>query len=123
MTSIEYVISMTSRGLTFFDFCSGIGSAHLAFKNLGLECAGYSEIDIKAEATYKLFYGDKCQNHGDLMKIKPEKLNDFDILLAGFSCQAFSIVGKRKGFEDERGTNHLWTFSDNTSKETKSILA
>jgi len=38
---------------TFFDFCSGIGSAHLALKNLDLECACYSEIDTKAIKTYK----------------------------------------------------------------------
>jgi DNA (cytosine-5)-methyltransferase 1 len=92
-----------SKSYKFFDFCAGIGSAHLAFKNLGLDCAGYSEIDNKAEETYKLFHGNQYKNYGDLMKINPEHLEDFDILLAGFPCQAFSIVGKRKGFEDERG--------------------
>ncbi len=88
---------------TFFDFCAGIGSAHLAFKNLGLDCAGYSEIDKKAEETYRLLHGNKYKNYGDLMRITPQNLENFDILLAGFPCQAFSIVGKRKGFEDERG--------------------
>jgi DNA (cytosine-5)-methyltransferase 1 len=88
---------------TFFDFCSGIGSAHLAFKKLDLECVGYSEIDEKAIKTYKLFYGTKYKNYGDLMKINPEHLNDFDILVAGFPCQAFSILGYRKGFDDDRG--------------------
>jgi DNA (cytosine-5)-methyltransferase 1 len=87
----------------FFDCCAGIGSAHLAFKNLGFDCVGYSEIDTKAEKAYKLFHGNEYKNYGDLMKINPEHLEDFDILLAGFPCQAFSIVGKRKGFEDERG--------------------
>jgi DNA (cytosine-5)-methyltransferase 1 len=88
---------------TFFDFCAGIGAAHLAFKNLGFNCVGYSEIDRKAEETYKLFHGSSYKNYGDLMKITPHDLQDFDILLAGFPCQAFSIVGKRKGFEDDRG--------------------
>ena len=56
----------------FFDFCAGIGSAHLAFKNLGLNCVGYSEIDKKAEETYKLFHGTSYKNYGDLMKINLE---------------------------------------------------
>jgi DNA (cytosine-5)-methyltransferase 1 len=89
--------------MKFFDCCAGIGSAHLAFKNLGLDCVGYSEIDKKAEETYKLFHGNSYKNYGDLMKVNSNSLEDFDILLAGFPCQAFSIAGKRKGFEDERG--------------------
>jgi DNA (cytosine-5)-methyltransferase 1 len=89
--------------MKFIDLCSGIGSAHLAFKKLGCECVGYSEIDKKAEQTYKLFFGENLKNSGDLMKIDSDKLPDFDILLAGFPCQAFSIVGKRGGLEDERG--------------------
>ena len=89
---------------TFFDFCSGIGAAHLALKNLGLECVGYSEIDIKAIKTYELFFGASYKNYGDLMKINPKTLCDFDILVAGFPCQAFSMLGYRKGFDDDRGT-------------------
>ena len=89
--------------MKFIDLCSGIGSAHLAFKNLGCKCVGYSEINKKVEETYQLFFGDNLKNNGDLMNIDSEKLPDFDILLAGFPCQAFSIVGKREGFDDERG--------------------
>lgn len=91
------------KNLNFLDLCSGIGSAHLAFKNLSLNCIGYSEIDKRAEETYNLFFGDKYKNYGDLMHIDPSTLIDFDILTAGFPCQPFSIVGNRKGIDDERG--------------------
>ena len=89
--------------LSCFDFCSGIGSAHQAFRRLGCEFTGYSEINEKAETTYQLFSSNKYKNYGDLTKIDINQLSSFDIMIAGFPCQTFSIVGKRKGFNDERG--------------------
>ena len=87
---------------TFIDFCAGIGGAHKALKSLGGECLGFSEIDVNAEQTYKELHGD-YKNFGDLMKINPLTLPKFDILTAGFPCQSFSVVGKRKGLIDPRG--------------------
>jgi len=66
------------------------------------ECVGYSEIDKYAIQTYESHF--KHKNYGDATKIKPEKLPDFDMLCGGFPCQAFSIAGKRRGFQDTRGT-------------------
>lgn len=72
-------------------------------KSFKWECVGYSEIDTYAKSIYKKHY----PNHtdwGDATKIKTEKLPEFQLLVAGFPCQAFSIAGKRKGFNDTRGT-------------------
>lgn len=89
--------------LQFIDFCSGIGAGRLGLEKLGLNCLGFSEIDEKAEMTYRLFFGEEEKNFGDLMKINPIKLPSFDLMIAGFPCQSFSINGQRKGMNDERG--------------------
>jgi len=68
-----------------------------------LACAGYSEIDKYAIEIYQRHFPEH-KNYGDITKIKPSKLPNFDLLVGGFPCQAFSIAGKRKGFEDTRGT-------------------
>ena len=67
------------------------------------ECIGYSEIDEYAESIYKRNFP-KHINFGDATKIKTEELPDFEFLVGGFPCQAFSIAGKGRGFDDTRGT-------------------
>lgn len=67
------------------------------------ECVGYSEIDKYAIKVYeRKFSGHK--NYGDATAINPTDLPDFDLLVGGFPCQAFSVAGKRAGFNDTRGT-------------------
>ncbi len=68
-----------------------------------ITCVGYSEIDKYAIEIYKKHFPEQ-KNYGDIRKINPKKLPDFDLLVGGFPCQAFSIAGKRKGFKDTRGT-------------------
>jgi len=89
--------------ITFFDFCAGIGAGHTALKELG-QSVGFSEIDPKAETTYRLVNDTyNLKNWGDLTKINPKALPSFDLMLSGFPCQSFSIVGKRQGMKDSRG--------------------
>jgi len=92
-----------NKKLRFVDFCAGIGAGRLGLQNLGLSCVGFSEIDKYAERTYREFFGQEEKNHGDLMKINPADLPDFDLMIAGFPCQSFSVIGQRKGMNDHRG--------------------
>jgi len=67
------------------------------------ECIGYSEINKYAIQIYQSKFPEH-KNYGDITKIKAEELPDFDLFVGGFPCQAFSIAGKRGGFDDTRGT-------------------
>ena len=88
---------------SFIDLCAGIGAGRVALESLGLKCKNYSEIDNKAIQTYKLFFDENYDGLGDLMKITAEDVLNTNLLIAGFPCQSYSIVGKRKGLDDERG--------------------
>lgn len=66
-------------------------------------CVGFSEIDKYAIQTYQKHFPTH-KPYGDITKINASELPDFDLLVGGFPCQAFSIAGKRGGFEDTRGT-------------------
>lgn len=86
-----------------FSMFSGIGGFDLAMRNLGHEIVGACEIDKYAQQIYrKQFPG--VPIHDDASKVQAESLPQFDMLCAGFPCQAFSIAGQRKGFEDTRGS-------------------
>lgn len=89
---------------TFIDLFAGIGGFRLALQNLGGKCVFTSEWDKNAKRTYKANFGETP--FGDITKEETKKYipNDFEMLCAGFPCQAFSIAGKRGGFEDTRGT-------------------
>jgi len=92
-----------ANNLKFMDFCAGIGAGRLGLEKNGLSCVGFSEIDRQAEITYRKFFGEEEINHGDLTKIDPKKLPDFEMMIAGFPCQTFSVIGQRKGMSDVRG--------------------
>lgn len=93
--------------MKYLSLFSGIGGFEYGIQQSNkakqLECIGYSEIDKYARNVYEKHY----PNHpglGDATEIKTENLPDFDFLVGGFPCQAFSVAGKRRGFCDTRGT-------------------
>lgn len=88
----------------FIDLFAGIGGFRLALQNLGGKCVFTSEWDKNAQKTYRANFGETP--FGDITKEDTKKYipDGFHILCAGFPCQAFSIAGRRGGFEDTRGT-------------------
>ncbi|QIW20570.1 DNA cytosine methyltransferase [Bacillus thuringiensis] len=86
----------------FIDLFAGIGGMRSAFQNLGGKCVFSSEWDLYAQKTYYENYGEVP--FGDITEIDENNIPNHDVLVAGFPCQAFSIAGRRGGFEDTRGT-------------------
>lgn len=91
------------KQIRFIDLFAGIGGFRLGFESVGCECVFSSEIDKHACEMYKKNFGDNP--YCDITTVNPNTIPDFDILCAGFPCQAFSICGKQQGFKDKtRGT-------------------
>lgn len=97
---------MQKEKFTFIDLFSGIGGFHQAMTQLGGECLLASEIDSCCNEVYKKNYGLRSDvNVRDITEEDIEKLGKYDVLCAGFPCQAFSKAGKQEGLQDEtRGT-------------------
>lgn len=89
-------------GYTFIDLFAGLGGFRIALESLGAKCVYSSEWDIPVQMVYAENFGDVPE--GDITQIDENNIPDFDILCAGFPCQAFSISGKQRGFDDSRGT-------------------
>lgn len=87
---------------TFIDLFAGIGGIRIAFENIGGECVFSSEWDTACQETYRANFGETPA--GDITKIDANDIPDHDILTGGFPCQSFSIIGKRQGLRDSRGT-------------------
>lgn len=90
---------MKSKTFTFIDLFAGIGGIRLGFESVGGKCVFSSEFDEDACKTYEANFGEHPA--GDITKIDAKNIPDFDILLGGFPCQAFSIIGKKEGFLNE----------------------
>jgi len=114
--------TVENHNFTFIDLFAGIGGFRIAFQNLGGKCIFSSEWDRSAKVTYNANFGEVP--FGDITdkKIKQYIPDNFDVLCAGFPCQAFSIAGKRGGFEDTRGTLFFDTAEIIKLKRPKAIF-
>ena len=93
--------------IRFFDMFAGIGGFRSGLESVGgFECVGHCEIDKYANQAYNAIYEPKKgeKYFEDARTIQPKDLPDFDLICAGFPCQAFSVAGQRLGFNDMRGT-------------------
>ncbi len=91
------------KKITVASMFAGIGGIDLAFEQAGFSVVWANEIDKYACRTYRLNFGDEYLVEGDIQDVKTEEIPDFDVLISGFPCQAFSSVGLEKGFEDPHG--------------------
>lgn len=93
------------KPLRFFDTFSGIGGFKIALERFGFESIGFCDNDKYATQLYSAYFDTTNEVYYENIKnIRTEELPDFDIFCGGFPCQSFSIAGKRRGFDDIRGT-------------------
>lgn len=93
--------------LTCASFFAGVGGIDLGFEQAGFKTIYANEFDNYAADTYEANYDIKVDRR-DIHDVQVDEIPDFDILLAGFPCQAFSIAGYRQGFDDEKGRGDLF---------------
>lgn len=96
---------MSTETIKYLSLFAGIGGFEYGLEqsDYDFECIGFSEVDSFAKSIYTRWFP-RHKDLGDASKIDPKQLQDFDLLVGGFPCQAFSLSGKRQGFDDCRGT-------------------
>lgn len=101
---------------------SGIGGIDLAFQQAGFEIVWANEFDRHTAKTYRHNFGADHLIEADIPSIDPKTIPNFDVLVAVFPCQPFSIMGRQKGFSDPRGTLFVEITRIAESKMPKVIL-
>lgn len=90
--------------ITFLDLCSGIGGGRIGLEQAGFTCIGYSDTSRLAKRTYNLLFDTSneffCNN---IRKLNFKNTPKCDLIIAGFPCQTFSVIGRKAGFDDNRG--------------------
>lgn len=103
MEGIDYATASPQHKLKVCSLFSGIGGIDLGFIQAGFKIVWANEIDKDTVKTYKYNFGSEYLLEKDIRKVDTAEIPDFDVLVAGFPCQPFSVLGKQKGFEDPRG--------------------
>ena len=101
----DYLATKTWKTLDLF---AGIGGIRIGFEKAGFTTVFANDFEKNCKLTYDSNFKESKLIVEDITKIKVEDLPEFDFLLGGFPCQAFSIAGYRKGFEDEKGRGNLF---------------
>jgi len=92
---------MNPDNFTFIDLFAGIGGTRIAFERVGGKCVWSCDWDVDAQKVYEINFGERPI--GDVRKVPSDLIPDHDVLVAGFPCPSFSIIGERKGLKDDQG--------------------
>lgn len=106
--------------MKFIDLFAGIGGFRMGFEKAGFTCVFSSEVNQSCREVYRNNYHELP--FGDIREINADALPEFDVLVAGFPCQPFSICGKKQGFEDTRGTLFFEICRIIAAKEPKVVV-
>jgi len=98
----------TKHGFRTIDLFAGVGGIRIGFENAGFKTVFANDFEPQCKETYDLNFKDSKLVVEDIRKIGIDDLPEFDFLLGGFPCQAFSIAGYRQGFNDEKGRGNLF---------------
>ena len=101
---------MSNFGNKTIDLFAGIGGIRRGFENAGFETVFSNDFEPKCKLTFDLNFSDPKLFIEDIRNIDPSSLPDFNYLLGGFPCQAFSIAGYRQGFQDEKDRGNLFFY-------------